>query len=306
MSKIIVIFICTAVLKSIAGDRPLICDAKDNTCTFNSKVLYENQNASIFVDRNDNRCDDLDVTKVFFTSSSIYYIPSELFTVFQNIDYLELKTQHVKEIRSGTFNDAKSLRSLQLHSNKITKLMAYNLRADNLKELYIQNNQIEKIDENAFMGSTALEIVHLCGNKLKGIPEKLFKNLFKLKNLSFNYNQIEFLPPNLFSNNYYLETLHLRVNRFKTISHKMFSHLINIRNLYLNGNICIDKIYTTDAFAVMGTIENNLVNCTIGTVETSITESPGKLWEILNKMDQKFDTLEKTVKKIEGQMNSPA
>jgi hypothetical protein len=77
--------------------------------------------------------------------------------------------------------------------------------------------------------------------------------------------------------------------------------------LYLNGNICIDKIYTPNAFAVIGTIEENLINCTIGTVENSIVNiSSGNLWEILNKMDQKINSLEETVKKMEGQMNSPA
>jgi hypothetical protein len=296
------------------ADRPLMCRVNENVCIFKSKVLHFGQKVTIAAYREDTCSDDSDITRVDFTSSSIDFVPSELFTTFENLEHLEMQNQKLKEMDRDTFMNAKSLKVLQLHTNKLRKLSAFNFRgADNLKHIFIPTNEIQEIDEDAFRNMVDLELIHLCENNLKEIHKNTFKTLLKLNDVSLNANQIEFLPPNLFSNNHRLHTLHLRTNRFKTISNKMFSHLINLQHLYLNGNICIDKTYTPNAFAVMGTVENDLGNCTknfsfelrdnSGDEELSID---GKLLKILGKINERFDVLDKTVERIEGKVTASA
>jgi Leucine-rich repeat (LRR) protein len=283
----------------MAGDRPLICDAKDKVCTFKGKILNVRQNATIFVDREDNRCDESDITKVVFTACSIHYIPSELFSIFENLGVLEMKSDYVKEIRPGTFNNANSLTILELHSNKIRRLHPHNFKgATSLIHIKIQSNQIEEVDELTFQGMQVLELIYLCSNRLKEIHKNTFKNLKKLKELSLNSNQIEFLPPNLFSDNLNLMILHLRTNHFTSISGQIFSHLLRLNELYMNGNFCIDKVYSSKAFSAMETIKKDLSNCTM-LVMAEKDENFLDLKEVLNNLSQRLNLIEKSVEKID-------
>ena len=99
-----------------------------------------------------------------------------------------------------------------MNNNKFTQidqsLFEFN---NNLKEIYLEENQLENIDKNGFKNKTNLLILSLAFNKLKTIDAVLFEDLKNLKELYLNNNFLDQLC-NFFKKLHNLETLWLHNN----------------------------------------------------------------------------------------------
>lgn len=81
------------------------------------------------------------------------------------------------------------LQVIDLSWNRIRKIVEDDLkRYKSLKILYLDENMIMNVDENAFTSMTSLEILDMSWNSFVKIPPKIFQ-LPSLRKLFFSYNQ---------------------------------------------------------------------------------------------------------------------
>lgn len=82
-----------------------------------------------------------------------------------------------------------------------------------LKTLFLNNSEIEIIQNRTFFGLKEIELLHLNHNNLRAINGYEFDGLIKLKELYLHYNIIEIIEMNAFINLNNLETLRLDHNK---------------------------------------------------------------------------------------------
>ena len=80
---------------------------------------------------------------------------------------------------------------IDLSNNQITKINSNAFKKlSNLKELSLRNNEITDIYSKAFESLSSLKMLFLFGNKLNRLETKTFKGLSQLEILELNRNQI--------------------------------------------------------------------------------------------------------------------
>ncbi len=105
-----------------------------------------------------------------------------------------------------------------------------------VQSLYLYNNQLTTIQQNAFAGLTNLEFLELNNNQLTTIPTKAFAGLASLKLLYFGNNQLSTIQPNAFAGLTKLEALELENNKLKDIQPNAFAGLTDLKSLFLSNN----------------------------------------------------------------------
>ena len=102
--------------------------------------------------------------------------------------------------------------------------------------IFLQNNQISTIADNAFMENGNCEDLKLDHNKLENIRYKMFKGLHSLKWLDLSKNYIIHIESRSFADLTNLQVLYLADNYLKTLSEDILPKGHNLSNLKLHGN----------------------------------------------------------------------
>ena len=141
-----------------------------------------------------------------------------------------------------------NLLELYLNDNNIEKVAEYTFAGlKRLQWLYLDRNQIGKIAENAFAGLESLRTLNLSGNQIWEIAADAFAGLKNLHHLYLNDNNIEKVVADIFAGLENLRTLNLSGNQIWEIAADAFAGLKNLHHLYLNDNN-IEKV-VADIFA---------------------------------------------------------
>ncbi|XP_062259442.1 toll-like receptor 7 [Platichthys flesus] len=165
----------------------------------------------------------------------IYYISKANFSDLGNIQMLYLgqncyyrnPCNMSYDIENGTFSQLHNLTLLSLKSNNLSGI-PYDLPTS-LKELYLYNNNIQKVTDEDFQNLTNLEILDISGNCPRcynapfpcqpcpnnsplQISKTAFKMLTKLKTLRLHSNSLHHVPPEWFANTTELRVLDLSSN----------------------------------------------------------------------------------------------
>ena len=94
------------------------------------------------------------------------------------------------------------------------------LTSDDLYELYLDQNKIEKIEKNTFNGLSSLQSLSLSENEIEKIEENAFNGLSTLKELKLSFNKIKVIEDNTFNGLSSLKELYLSKNKIE-------NHIIN-------------------------------------------------------------------------------
>ncbi|MGH0158524.1 UNVERIFIED_CONTAM: hypothetical protein FKN15_045074 [Acipenser sinensis] len=104
--------------------------------------------------------------------------------------------------------------------------------------LYLQNNYIDEVTEEAFKNATGLKWVNMDNNRIKKVDRQVFEKLQNLLFLYMDKNNLQevpnFLPPNL-------EQLRLSRNQISKIPAGAFNKLENLAMLDLHHNKLSDS-----------------------------------------------------------------
>jgi hypothetical protein len=109
---------------NILAEKTITCEVKrvdGRTCLFSGVTIGANETVSTI--KTDPGATDAEIiTKVEFLGSSIHSIPAELFKKFPNLQWLTANEQGIREIKAGTFKNAKKLEQVDLDRNFLITL----------------------------------------------------------------------------------------------------------------------------------------------------------------------------------------
>jgi hypothetical protein len=120
MMKIILsVGILFLVFPNIFAVKTITCKAR-TTCLFSGVSIKENEVVALETDPANADVNTIDWVTI--SDSSVYSVPAEVFKKFPNLTWLWASGLYIKEIKPGTFLDAKKLEDIQLHNNALTFL----------------------------------------------------------------------------------------------------------------------------------------------------------------------------------------
>lgn len=160
-----------------------------------------------------NICNARSLQNLNLDFNKIKSLPQSL-SKLRKLKYLGLGLNEIndKEFQNIEWSALESLIELRLHGNILTSIPENITFGNQLQRLFLGYNGIKAY--NAYC-TRALQQLQLSGNKLKSIPDQIFK-LTNLKNLWINNNEIDEINPNI-SQLKSLHTLDISMNNIKEI-----------------------------------------------------------------------------------------
>lgn len=255
---ILAIILVIVTFKTSIGEKIITCDIDkaESTCEFKSVVILKDETVKVVANHSTNLTKNDDIKEVIFESSFIYYIPSEIFKTFKNLEKLNITGQHLEEIYPETFVEAKTLKNLYLDYNYLKAIGVNCFKgATNLWRIELGDNQIERIHSTAFGALKKLGFLRLWDNKIGNIHQNTFQYMAIMGEVVASSNKLQFLHKNLFRNNINMNWINFYRNEIDHIKSNMFLHLTRPMFINLEDNECIDEIFYS------GNIERELMGC---------------------------------------------
>lgn len=112
----------------------------------------------------------------------------------------------------------------------------FDISGNRIKNLLLQNSQIEMLKQKAFIGLIFLETLDLSYNDIRSVYPGTFTGIKEIKNIDLSYNKINILSDDGFLELINLEQLNIERNNIRTISTKAFNGLNKLRILKLKHN----------------------------------------------------------------------
>jgi hypothetical protein len=156
----------------------------------------------------------------FYSSPEMHYIPLEIFKEYPNLMGLRIYDSNFPILKNTLF------------SENFTQI----------RNLYLDSDNIQVIESHAF------------------------QHLVNLEWISLNANEIQTLSHQIFRNNFYLIYINLNSNQIKSIHPSLFKHLGNLKYLEFTKNHCANKDIgcencTIPASALYREFYNCFANC---------------------------------------------
>ncbi|XP_009955028.1 PREDICTED: nyctalopin-like [Leptosomus discolor] len=118
----------------------------------------------------------------------IWIIQNGAFTKLLRLGMLNLGHNFIADLPNQLFNGLIQLKTMHLEANRITAVDCTFRHLLNLRNLYLNNNQISLISDSAFSYLNKLHFLHLSKNNLSSLPIRLFAELPKLKYVFLSHN----------------------------------------------------------------------------------------------------------------------
>eukprot|EP00058_Branchiostoma_floridae_P005486 XP_002590974.1 hypothetical protein BRAFLDRAFT_69475 [Branchiostoma floridae] len=182
--------------------------------------------------------DDLpaDIEALYASNNYIAALHPADFSVYGNLDDIELMNNIINTIDSGTFAALASLVSLNLGSNQLSQLQ-YGVFEGlaHLQTLHLRSNNISIIQALTFHPLSGLQYLHLDHNSLTEVNNAQFCcGLSQLQELHLEYNSIGTVASGTFGRLPQLQYLHMDHNNLVTVND--FRSLTQLKELHLNHN----------------------------------------------------------------------
>uniref|UniRef100_A0A8C5XMI1 Podocan like 1 n=1 Tax=Microcebus murinus TaxID=30608 RepID=A0A8C5XMI1_MICMU len=192
--------------------------------------------------------------------------------------HLSLQNNQLQELPYNELSRLSSLRTLNLHNNRISSEGLPDEAFESLTQLqhiYVAHNklsvapqflprslrvadlaanQVMEIFPLTFGQKPALRSVYLHNNQLDnaGLPADAFRGSEAVATLSLSSNRLRYLPPSLPAS---LERLHLQNNLISKVPRGALSHQTQLRELYLQHNQLTDNGLDATTFSKLRSLE---------------------------------------------------
>lgn len=118
----------------------------------------------------------------------IWIIQNGAFTKLLRLGTLNLGHNFITDLPNQLFEGLIQLKTMHLEANRITAVDCTFRQLLNLRNLYLNNNQISSISDSAFSYLTKLHFLHLSRNNLSSLPVRLFTELSELRRVLLWHN----------------------------------------------------------------------------------------------------------------------
>lgn len=177
-------------------------------------------------------------------------LASDSFAGLESLTFLNLASNAISVIPTGTFTPLTSLQYLYLYNNNFTELAADSFpNLGQLVFLDLSENPTVIVQDGAFRGLTNLTSLSISNSRLRELRPNSFEGLENVATLQLNFNEIEELPPGVFVPLESLVYVGMWNNRLKTLRRSSFGNIANLQTLDLDGNIvnAIDRAIIDEA-----------------------------------------------------------
>jgi Leucine-rich repeat (LRR) protein len=122
-------------------------------------------------------------------NNSFEVIGGKLFTKFENLSAIDLRSNKISNIDKDTFSGLTKLQYLYLKGNQLQEIQEGVFDSlVVLKEIWLQNNELRMISNGTFSENLKLVTIYLNDNRLIGIQKGTFLQLKKLEKTDFSGN----------------------------------------------------------------------------------------------------------------------
>ncbi len=169
--------------------------------------------------------------------NDLQYLDETSLTGFQQLRYVYLDGNQIRNITPGAFAQCPKIRAVYLQNNEIGVVHSQvfsGLR--DLRYLYLNSAEVQRIQSGAFSGLLALQRLYLSDNFIRTIPHDLFHDLSNLQILTLANNRIQTLASDTFDGLANLLYLDIKFNRLTTIPSGLFRNLFLLKSLIVSYN----------------------------------------------------------------------
>ncbi|XP_046748582.1 lutropin-choriogonadotropic hormone receptor isoform X1 [Diprion similis] len=125
----------------------------------------------------------VNLTKIDLSNNNITNIPAFAFHQLSTLQVLSFRRNHLVSISIDAFVNSTNLKVLELDDNLLTEIPRAIVQLQNLEDLSITNNRIQRIESGLLQHLGNLESLDLRGNPIKEIHPGSFQELKKLRKL---------------------------------------------------------------------------------------------------------------------------
>ncbi|EFX72488.1 hypothetical protein DAPPUDRAFT_290667 [Daphnia pulex] len=169
---------------------------------------------------------------LYLSKNSINGIEPNGFKGLGNVTRLFLDNNEINDTSLDALNSLPNLQWLDLSSNYL-RLSNHSFSSwIHLRELMLEHNGIQYIEEMTFRNLSSLTYLDLSHNLLTTIPPRLFAQNIQLTSLSLGFNNILQLPAEVFLPLKNIKSLNLEDIDIQNIDVDMFSSLTNLDFVY--------------------------------------------------------------------------
>ncbi|XP_063535089.1 toll-like receptor 6 [Cydia strobilella] len=242
-------------------------------------TTYNNEWSAMTMEINEQAFAGLnELIELNLSDNNIWSTKTETFCSLYSLKTLNLTNNHLQNIKTIGFSDSFREQNLSVRScNLVIEVLdlSYNdliVVTDNslsklrsLSKLFLQNNAISTLEDNAFEGLLSLQVLNLSSNFLNEVPPDLFADTKSLKEIYVSNNTMKVLPPALFNGLEYLQILDLSQNALtsKWVNKGTFKGLLRmvILNLSYNRLNKIDRYLFQDLYSLQKlNLDHNDIN----------------------------------------------
>lgn len=179
-----------------------------------------------------------DIKYLSLSRNVIRELPSGSFQMFKNLRFLDLSGNSLANINAETFTGLEtSLRELRISQNRITGIGTAPIGLKRLRILDLSDNNIVDVPRNAFVGLDNLLYLNLSRNThLSPFPSALLQPIRKLRTVDLSATGMKSLPADIFANSPDMEIIILRNNGIQEIVENTFANMRNISVIDLSFN----------------------------------------------------------------------
>ncbi len=184
------------------------------------------------------------LTWLDLSSNALTALPEGIFSGLANLETLWLNGNALTELPEAVFRDLSRLVDLNLGFNSLTALpegVFDGLSA--LQALGLHENSLMELPRGLFVELSGtprqparLDSLWLQGNRLRTLPEDVFRGLGNLRALLLNRNSLVALPEGVFRGLSHLQVLLLSDNSIASLPEEIFQGLSRLEELRLDGN----------------------------------------------------------------------
>ena len=181
---------------------------------------------------------------LWMNGNTLTELPEAVFQDLSRLADLNLGFNSLIALPEGVFDGLSALQTLKLHENSFmelpgglfVELSGTPRQPARLDSLWLQGNRLRTLPEDVFRGLGNLKVLLLDRNSLIVVPEGVFGELSHLQMLDLGENSIASLPEGIFQGLSSLEWLQLDHNRLTGLPGTVFSGLSYLEQLDLSAN----------------------------------------------------------------------
>lgn len=179
-----------------------------------------------------------DIRYLSLSRNVIRELPGGSFQLFKNLLFLDLSGNSLAILNAEMFVGLEnSLMELKLGQNKITNIGSVPLRLSQLRRLDLSYNNIVDIPKNAFEGVGNVMYLNLSSNNhLAPMPVSIINSLTKLQIVDLSNIGLRTVQSELFTKSPNLRSIYLRNNKIAELGDGTFYNLRNLTTVDLSFN----------------------------------------------------------------------